>query len=245
MMTVWIVQCWIAAVALLLDQHVAYGKLFNHASTSLGGGGDNGNSQEQEGVKVSSECAAVLVTEGFVLGGLAAAAIPPAFFSLLEALGFAAVGVEAGSKAALWQSTFPLVKAGSLFAKLQSITMSGVESTVIVPGSIAGGAVAASAVHKTCQVIDDVEPESTEGKAIHAVTVAARKILNEGKYVWEKMKDDAGEAKMVLIRETNIAKGKFEDGWEHVKYKAKYAWEHMRPKDSQKLKYEIVDDLNW
>jgi hypothetical protein len=126
MISLWRVQCCIVAVvALLLDQHVAHGEL-NHVSRSLGSD-DDGDSQEE--VMVSSECAAVLVTEGLIIGGIITSVVCPL---LLGALGFTAVGVEAGSNAALWQSTFPLVKAGSLFAKLQSIVMSGAESTVIV-----------------------------------------------------------------------------------------------------------------
>lgn len=216
------------AVALLLDQHVALGS------------DDAGDSQE--GVMVSSECAAVLVAEGFIVGGIATAVIASFFPLLLEGLGFTAIGVEAGSKAALWQSTFPLVKAGSLFAKLQSIVMSGAESTVIVPGSIVGGAVggatAASQVHRTCQVIDDVEPESTKGKAIRAITVETRKVLNEGNYVWEEMKDHAGEAKMVLIHKAEVTSG-------YVKHTLEHGWEHIKGW-KQKDGYEKrADELNY
>jgi len=47
----------------------------------------------------------------------------------LAALGFAAEGVEAGSLAALWQTAFGDVEAGSLFARLQSLGAKGLSIT--------------------------------------------------------------------------------------------------------------------
>ena len=82
MISLWRVQCCIVVtVALLLDQHVALGSY------------DDGDSQE--GVMVSSECAAVLVAKGFIVGGIATAVIASFFLLLLEGLGFTAIGVEA------------------------------------------------------------------------------------------------------------------------------------------------------
>jgi len=203
----------------------------------------------------------MFVTAGFVSGGIASAVITSVVFpSLLEAMGFASVGVEAGSSAALWQSTFPLVKAGSLFAKLQSISMTGV-GTTILPVAIVGGEAAAANIRDVCQVIDDVDPESTEGEAISTLTVAVRKLLTQSNetitYVWEHIKDGAGEAKEVLVREKKITEGKVGDAWEYLKDKAqegeqklkdgfndgvveakdvskgkiKYAWEYLKEKE--------------
>jgi hypothetical protein len=73
---------------------------------------------------------------------LAAVAIP----TILTAVGFSSIGVEAGSMAACWQSTYPLVTSGSPFSLLQSISMGGsrmVMAGITVAGGFIGGAMAA------------------------------------------------------------------------------------------------------
>lgn len=50
---------------------------------------------------------------------------PLAAPAALGALGFSATGIMANSLAASWQARMPLVKAGSLFSKLQSAMMGG------------------------------------------------------------------------------------------------------------------------
>ena len=101
---------------------------------------------EEVQVQVSSECAVVLVTGGLVVGGVAVAAAEALVGMLLNVIGFAAIGVEGGSLAAQWQSTFPLVKAGSTFSKLQSITMSEAGVGVVPVGAAVGGTKAAAKI---------------------------------------------------------------------------------------------------
>jgi hypothetical protein len=83
-------------------------------------------------------------------------------------------------------------------------------------------------VQKTCQIIDDVEPESTEGKAIREITVAARKVLDEGNYVWEDMKDHVGEAKVVLTRKAEDVSGYVKHHTKEVRQKGEDGWEKLK-----------------
>lgn len=80
-------------------------------------------------VQVSTECAVVLVTGGLIVGGVAIAAAETLAGMLLNVIGFASIGVEAGSTAAWWQSTFPLVRAGSTL-HLQSFSPSQCQKLV-------------------------------------------------------------------------------------------------------------------
>ena len=113
-----------------------------HASTLLASAALEDTTEHEyvlNEVEVSPECAVVLVTGGLVFGGLAAAATISLFSVLFEAVGFAAIGVEGGSSVASWQSTFPLVEKGSLFSRLQSISMSKTgASNLVALGSIGG-----------------------------------------------------------------------------------------------------------
>ena len=72
----------------------------------------DGNPLDQE---VSVDCAALILTGTGILGAVASNAI---IALVLRLIGFAASGVLKGSFAAWWQSTMPLVSAGSVFAKL-------------------------------------------------------------------------------------------------------------------------------
>ena len=105
---------------------------------------------------ISPDCAAVVLTSGGILGAIAAA---PIYTLVLNILGFTAVGVEAGSFAAWWQSTMPLVASGSLFASLTSIAMTGGVGGVGVAtvGGLLGVGAGAGAVHFAglCRAIDE------------------------------------------------------------------------------------------
>jgi hypothetical protein len=170
-----------------------------------------GTSKEEDSVDVSPECAVVLVTAGSVAGGLAS-------FVLIEPLlflvGFTGAGIAEGSFAAWWQSTMPNVMAGSLFSSLQSITMTGVESNIIVSSSI-GGAATASQLRRMCGIIDDVDPESKEGKVISSLLVAEEKIGT----TWEQHVKPNLEAGMNYLKDTaSVAEDKIGTTWEqHVK----------------------------
>mmetsp|Transcript_27766 Transcript_27766/g.32390 ORF Transcript_27766/g.32390 Transcript_27766/m.32390 type:complete len:195 (+) Transcript_27766:44-628(+) len=124
--------------------------------------------EEDDSVLVSAECAAVLVVAGGAVGGTASWALAS---SVLYLIGFTAEGVAAGSFASWWQSTMPLISAGSLFASLQSIAMTGVANKVIVSGAI-GGAATAQRFKDVCSEIDEVDPNSTGGKTIAAILKA-------------------------------------------------------------------------
>ena len=130
-------------------------------------------------VQVSRECAVVLVTGGLIVGGLAVAAAEALVGMLLNVIGFAAIGVEAGSTAAWWQSTFPLVKAGSTFSKLQSITMSEAGVGVVPVGAAVGGVVAAAKIDDLCRGIDSIDSESLEGKTLSTLTLLLSKSEDE------------------------------------------------------------------
>ena len=67
----------------------------------------------------------------------------------------------------------PLVQSGSLFASLQSIAMSGISSSVVIPSSL-GGAAAAKKLTKFCKSIDDLDPQSTEGKIVRKVAQTSK-----------------------------------------------------------------------
>ena len=113
--------------------------------------------------EISPECAAVLLIGGASSGVVVALASSP----LLAAFGFTFVGIQAGSFASWWQSTLPLVSAGSLFAYyLQSIAMSGamVSGTLTTLGSLLGSAAAATKVKEFCKVVDSVNKNSFQGK---------------------------------------------------------------------------------
>ena len=151
-------------------------------------------------VHISPKCAAVLFAGGTVVGGTTVAALSALVGPVLALLGFELVGVEAGSFAAWWQSTFPLVEKGSTFSALQSIAMKGVGSTVMAgSGSIGGGAFAATKIHELCTGVDGIDPESNEGKFVSTLLW----VVGEG---WELTKE----------------------GFEHAKSGTIHVWEHVK-----------------
>lgn len=133
--------------------------------------GEPSTNDEKE-VLISPECAVVLITAGATAGTAASIVLAGPVLSLF---GFTSVGVAQGSFAAWWQSTLPLIKAGSLFASLQSVAMSGVGSTVLITSSV-GGAVAASKLSGFCEMIDKIDPDSQEGKIISSLVVGANNL---------------------------------------------------------------------
>ena len=72
--------------------------------------------------------------------------------TILDILGFGAGGVTVESAAARWQSAIGNVKAGSLFALLQSIAMGGLAgSAFVLSGTTLGFSGAFVAVGKVCR----------------------------------------------------------------------------------------------
>jgi hypothetical protein len=69
------------------------------------------------------------------IGGLATIGLVN---SLFWVLGFSAPGVTAGSYAAVWQASIGIVAAGSLFATLTSVAMSGIASWIAIPVVLVG-----------------------------------------------------------------------------------------------------------
>ena len=116
-----------------------------------------------------------------IVGGVAAAATGALLGMLLNVIGFAAIGVEGGSLAAQWQSTFPLVKAGSTFSKLQSITMSEAGVGVVPVGAAVGGTKAAAKINELCLGVDSIDSESWEGKVLSTLTLLVSKVEDEVK----------------------------------------------------------------
>ena len=112
-----------------------------------------------DAVKVTPQCAAVLLVGGGVVGATVAATVLPA---LLYILGFSSGGVLGNSFAASWQSTMPLVAQGSLFAALQSAAASGVGSTVMISAAAVGSTSGALLMQQTCSAIDNVPAGSAE-----------------------------------------------------------------------------------
>jgi hypothetical protein len=100
---------------------------------------DSGSDETfQEEVGISPKCAAVLLAAGTSLGaGLDYTLTPVALCSA----GFCSTGITSSSFVASWQSTLPLVAKGSLFAKLQAITMGGNGAKASLSGAAVGGAV--------------------------------------------------------------------------------------------------------
>ena len=134
---------------------------------------------EEVQVQVSRECAVVLVTGGLIVGGAVVATAEALLGILLNVIGFATIGVKGASLAAKWQSTFPLVKAGSTFAKLQSITMSEAGFGVVPVGAAVGGTKAAAKIDDLCNGIDNVDSASWEGKALSTLTLLVSKLEDE------------------------------------------------------------------
>lgn len=110
-------------------------------------------------VRVTPQCAAVLLVGGGVVGATVAATVLPA---LMYILGFSAGGVLANSFASSWQSTMPLVAQGSLFAALQSAAASGVGSTAMISAAAVGSTSGALLMQQTCSAIDNVPADSAE-----------------------------------------------------------------------------------
>lgn len=109
---------------------------------------------EEDTINISPKCAAVLVTAGTGGGGALAYALAPA--ALCKA-GFCSVGVSSSSFASWWQSTMPLVQTGSIFATLQSITMGGASTKIVVAGSVLGGSLSLKYLQALCDYVDDPE----------------------------------------------------------------------------------------
>lgn len=146
-------------------------------------GTDNGGPEKlEETAKISQKCAVILLATGSAFGGTAAHVISPI---ILSYLGFTSVGVQAGSIASYWQSTMPIVKVGSMFAKLQSIAMTGAGSSTTVKVSALGGAAVAWRLHSMCELIDDVEPESNAGTALAMLVAAEVWLSSASQYAWE------------------------------------------------------------
>lgn len=126
---------------------------------------------------ISPKCAAVLLLTGAsgVAATMGLASVP-----LLSAAGFTPVGVAAGSFAAWWQSTYPLVAAGSLFSYLQSIAMTGSVVTGSASlGAVLGSAAAVTKVREMCRTVDGIDENSFEGQLLQKILELVRATPNK------------------------------------------------------------------
>ena len=131
---------------------------------------DPGDDEEME---ISSKCAMVLVGASVTVGAGATYALTPA---AICTMGFCPIGVTGGSYAAWWQSTMQVVKAGTLFSKLQALAMGGVGlKTITIAGGTVGGVVGMSYLKKFCTLVDDADPDSVFGKAVDTSVLAVTK----------------------------------------------------------------------
>ena len=112
-----------------------------------------------EAVKVTPQCAAVLLVGAGAVGATVALAVLPA---LLYIAGFSSGGVLANSFAAAWQSALPLVAQGSIFALLQSAAAGGSGSSVMISAAAVGSTSGMLAMEQICSVIDNVPAASAE-----------------------------------------------------------------------------------
>mmetsp|Transcript_406 Transcript_406/g.748 ORF Transcript_406/g.748 Transcript_406/m.748 type:complete len:290 (+) Transcript_406:3-872(+) len=143
-----------------------------YVAATLAVAADGDTSSDVDFQKVSADCAALIMTCSGVLGAASANAL---IALMLRLVGFTVAGVAKGSFAAWWQSTMPLVSAGSVFAKLTSIAMSpagaGAAGTTI--GGIfgvGGGAVAAGFSDVCKRVDEEVARRSVVGVTLQANT---------------------------------------------------------------------------
>ncbi len=117
--------------------------------------------ESEEEVKVEiSRCCAIAAVLAMIVAPLVI--VPFAIPYVLGLLGFAAVGVTAGSWAALWQATFGI---GMMFSILQGLAMGGAGViTIIVSGAAGAAAVTyfCDTVRSSgaCNVLDNVSTES-------------------------------------------------------------------------------------
>lgn len=129
----------------------------------------------EQTVEVSPKCAALVLVGGGVAGSAAAVAVTNLLTSSLWlcSVGFCAAGVQAGSLAAWWQSTLPLIASGSLFATLQSIAMGGTAvvmttSSTAVAGAALGAGASLAALSELCRMVDELEAGSGTAVALQA-----------------------------------------------------------------------------
>jgi hypothetical protein len=151
---------------------------------------DNDNNKDASTeltVVVSPKCAAVLLVAGTTLGAGVASVAVTLTPAALCASGFCSTGVAAGSYAAWWQSTMPLVAKGSLFALLQSITTTastaGAATGTILTGAAVGGAASAAYLHDFCVMVDKTDPESELGLVFDTCWFAAQKAGQTKEYL--------------------------------------------------------------
>jgi len=152
---------------------------------------DVGNPLDQQ---VSIDCAALILTGTGILGATAANAV---IALVLRIIGFAAAGVMKGSFAAWWQSTMPLVSAGSVFAKLTSIAMSagGAGATGTTIGAVLGVGGGAAAITWTplanvCKRVDEeVAQGSVAGATLQANTRAVQAVLSSAELAGKTAKE--------------------------------------------------------
>ena len=173
--------------------------------------GEPSTDDEQE-VLISPECAVVLLTAGATAGTAASIVLVGPILSLF---GFTSVGVAHGSFAAWWQSTLPVIKTGSLFASLQSVAMSGVGSTVLITSSV-GGAVAASKLSGFCAMIDEIDPDSQEGKIISSLVVGANNVETVSTFFKEEL--------LPKITPSEDTQKVWKDGWRDLKESSSSKW---------------------
>ena len=145
-----------------------------------------GNNDE---VFVSPRCARVLLVGGGVMGTAATWTLSR---TVLSIIGFTSTGVASGSFAAWWQSTMTKgIAAGSIFATLQSISMSGVGQTVLISSSI-GGAIAANKIKYVCEQIDKVDTEEISSTVTSGFVQAeyyASQAQEKLQTTWESVSD--------------------------------------------------------
>ncbi|KAK3282760.1 hypothetical protein CYMTET_9519 [Cymbomonas tetramitiformis] len=171
----------------------------------------NDESADEE-VKVSIECGAVLYIAAGAGGTIAATAAASALpLVLCSTSGFCAVGVAAGSHAARWQATLPLIAKGSVFASLQSIAMGGTSTgTVLVSGAL-GALGGASFLRSFCEEIDAVDPDSKTGSLIRGIVEAARVSSNGIETVKLHAEHAMNAAFQAATNTWNFAKAKIDE----------------------------------
>lgn len=114
---------------------------------------------QEASVKVTPQCAAVLLVGGGIVGATVAATALPA---LMYIVGFSSGGVLANSFAASWQATMPIIAQGSLFALLQSAAASGIGSSIMITAAAVGSTSGLLLMQQTCSAIDNVPAGSAE-----------------------------------------------------------------------------------
>ena len=149
-----------------------------HVYASSGFENDH-NGYTHEKIEISPECAAVALVGGSAMGGVAAMGLASSSF-------IGILGIAGGALATWWDSTLPLIVDGNLLERLQSITILGLSEKQYVLEKDLGGRANLEYFQTLCQYVDKVDPETSTGKAVGMILMAARNgpsVSNVGNYV--------------------------------------------------------------